>query len=199
MPRTMVTLRCSYCKNLFEIEECEFNRGGGKYCSQKCFSDYCRDPNTIKKRFWAFINIGKKKDCWVWTGGFRTDGYGLFGYRIDGKTKLISAHKFSYIIYYGKIRDGLFVLHDCDNKACCNPHHLFLGTQQDNMDDKVLKGRQSCGEKHYKAILTVKKVQKILLLRRLGFHKRDIANMLNISISRVYAVLGRHAWKSVKI
>lgn len=70
--------------------------------------------------------------CWEWTGSKR-NGYGEYSNT--------SAHRKSYELHKGKIPDGLFVLHSCDNRACINPDHLRLGTNQDNINDKVERGR----------------------------------------------------------
>jgi hypothetical protein len=71
-----------------------------------------------------------------------------------GRNKNISAHRASYELKYGPIPNGLLALHHCDVKCCINPDHIFLGTQQENMDDKVNKKRQANGEKHGMSKLT---------------------------------------------
>jgi len=83
--------------------------------------------------------------CWIWIGSLNLGGYGKTGL---GKGFGISAHRASYEEKFGKIPNGLMALHSCDVKCCVNPDHIFLGTQQDNMDDKVSKNRQANGEKH---------------------------------------------------
>jgi hypothetical protein len=78
--------------------------------------------------------------CWIWTaatGGNARYRYGEFSF--NGCPEL--AHRVSWILYRGDIPDGLNILHRCDNGLCVNPHHLFSGTQQDNMHDMIKKGR----------------------------------------------------------
>lgn len=93
------------------------------------------------ERFWKYV---KKTDvCWEWVGAKRTNGYGTL--QVNGKSVL--AHRFSYAFHKGKIPSGLFVLHTCDNKPCVNPRHLWIGSAQDNMTDKMKKGRYKGGFK----------------------------------------------------
>ena len=89
--------------------------------------------------------------CWIWMKSLNHMGYGK---TCLGKGSNISAHRASYEEKYGKIPNGLMALHTCDIRCCVNPDHIFLGTQQDNMTDKVLKNRQSNGEKHGMSKLT---------------------------------------------
>lgn len=97
-------------------------------------------------RFWSKVNKGlRPDDCWIWTAG-KSNGYGIF--RV-GDNKTISAHRYSYILHNGKEPGSLFVCHRCDNPSCVNPDHLFLGTQGDNIQDMIDKGRfrHAVGEK----------------------------------------------------
>ena len=95
----------------------------------------------IKNRFWDKVDIdsiNSENDCWNWigpTGGSKP--YGCFS--VGSKNR--RAHRISYLIYIGPIPNKLHVLHSCDNISCINPKHLFLGTQKDNMNDKMNKGR----------------------------------------------------------
>lgn len=78
-----------------------------------------------------------KSVCWEWQGACDKDGYGVFD--INGRTR--SAHKVSYELKVGPVKPGQVLLHSCDNPPCCNYHHLTPGTQQENMQDMVEKGR----------------------------------------------------------
>lgn len=85
-----------------------------------------------------FDKINKTDSCWLWLAAKRgNSGYGCMKFY----GKLVDAHRISYIIHYGKISNGMIVCHSCDKKLCVNPNHLFLGTQKDNMQDCLRKGR----------------------------------------------------------
>ena len=94
-------------------------------------------------RFWAKVDKEKSTifynvtRCWEWTAARHKKGYG----HVKIENKLYKSHRISYELAFGEIPNGLWVLHHCDNPPCCNPAHLFLGTNQDNVDDMTLKGR----------------------------------------------------------
>lgn len=83
--------------------------------------------------------------CWEWQRSRSRTGYGQCNVG-GGKWEL--AHRVAYKVYVGEIPDGLLVRHKCDNPCCCNPDHLVLGTQKDNMRDCLERGRFSLGERH---------------------------------------------------
>jgi hypothetical protein len=125
-----VPINCSHCGRLFERK----NGGREKQCSTAC-------------RFWS--KVGRAESgCWEWQWSvFKQTGYGQFA--LDSKTP-VNAHRMSWELVNGTVPSGLFVLHKCDNRKCVNPEHLFLGNQQDNMEDMAKKGRH-VGTKGWKA------------------------------------------------
>lgn len=91
----------------------------------------------VEQRFWAKVDrSGGENACWEWQGS-RVLGYG----QIMHEGKLYTTHRLAYLLTRGRIDKGLHVLHHCDNKACCNPKHLHLGTPKDNAREAALRKR----------------------------------------------------------
>ena len=125
---------------------------------------------TIKERFWSKTETSTEHSyngtpCIDWTASGDGKGYGRF--RVNGG--LQRTHRVSYQLKHGTIPSGMCVCHHCDRPVCVNPEHLFLGTQQENVDDMRAKGRavNVKGTLHPKARLTVSDVVliKIFLQR----------------------------------
>lgn len=109
----------------------------------------------IETRFWEKIDVGDPEKCWNWIAGTQSKGYGSFGIG-NGKTAL--AHRVAYELENGEIPEGQCVMHNCDNRLCCNPNHLDVGTIADNNLDMVEKGRQASGMKNGMSKLTNEQV-----------------------------------------
>lgn len=89
-------------------------------------------------RFWSKINVKGANECWPWKNSLRGSlGYGQF--RIGDK--ICDAHRVALELKNGPLPKGRYVCHSCDSPKCCNPRHLFAGTQKNNMDDMTEKGR----------------------------------------------------------
>ncbi len=112
----------------------------------------------LEKRF--ELSFEKSPLCWVWKKATDRDGYGVLQ---GANGKQVRAHRVSYQLLVGEFDEKLMVLHRCDNPSCVNPDHLFLGTNMDNVKDKVTKGRcvNPCGEESVLAVLSEKMVKEI--------------------------------------
>lgn len=115
------------------------------------------DESTIE-RFVSKINFGEKDDCWEWIAATQSKGYGSFGIR-PGKSEL--AHRVAYVYYVGIIPEGKIIHHKFDNRLCCNPHHLRVGTIAENNQDAKAKGRTAKGERNGQSKLTESQVVEI--------------------------------------
>lgn len=128
-----ISRNCAYCTRLFVPDSRSVRRGMGHYCSQKCYglSRLAKTGET----FWA--RVEKSNGCYEWQGAVTPIGYGSV--RRWGHT--MPAHRVAWTLTYGPIPPGIKVLHKCDNRRCCRPDHLFLGSQIDNIHDMIAKGR----------------------------------------------------------
>lgn len=97
-------------------------------------------PRPLPERFWEKVNVKGVNDCWEWNACQYKNGYGKFALT---RSNAVYSHRLAYELTYGSIPNGLYVCHSCDNPRCCNPNHLFAGTQTDNMQDCKRKGRNS--------------------------------------------------------
>lgn len=94
-----------------------------------------------KIRLLRLIDQRGPDECWPYLGFIGTWGYGMFW--LDSKN--VNSSRATYLLLVGEIPAGQVVCHKCDNPACCNPSHLWLGTQADNLSDCRKKGRARGG------------------------------------------------------
>jgi hypothetical protein len=154
-------------------------------------------PASLKKRFWGKVDIGGENECWPWIagrGGRDDRGY----FRVDNNHIRV-AHRVVWELMYGPIPNGMNVLHSCDNPLCCNPRHLFLGTQRDNVLDAVSKGRatSNAGEANPRAQRRVPEVRAIKDIFRAGFDRRRIAKAWGLRYGYVCDIVNERIWKGV--
>jgi hypothetical protein len=133
--------------------------------------------------------------CHYWTGCLNKLGYGEFYFN----RLVCKAHRAAFRIYKGDIPDGLQVLHSCDNRACVNPDHLFLGTAKDNMIDMTKKGRHCLvkGSLNGRAKLTEVDVFLIREAIQDGCSREVIMKHFHIDRSTVNNIVRRKLWKHI--
>lgn len=153
-----------------------------------------KPPLTVEERFWS--KIDKSGECWIWTAGRETNGYGRF----DAPGLPRRAHRTAWVLTYGDIPDGLHCLHHCDTPLCCNVSHLFLGTPADNVQDMINKGRKNpaIGERSGNSKLTEAEVKEI---RELYFTKQcgvvELAKRFGVSRVTIRQIYTRKVWDHI--
>lgn len=149
-----------------------------------------------RKTFDSHVERGEPDDCWPWHGATNTAGYGA----IYENHRMVRAHRRAWENANGQIPQGLFVLHRCDNPPCCNPAHLFLGTQADNMRDMFAKGRcpPALGERNGKSKLTAEQVREIkrTYKGRRG-ERQEICARYGIHGNTLQAIMAGVTWRHV--
>lgn len=131
--------------------------------------------------------------CRLWQGAKLKDGYGSASY----KNKNYRVHRLMYKLIHGFVPDDMNVLHKCDRPLCIEPTHLFIGTTLDNIVDKMIKNRQSKGEKCFPYILTEEKVRKIRELKRQGVKIQSIAEIMGCTQQNISLITLNKIWRHI--
>jgi hypothetical protein len=153
--------------------------------------------NEIKKRFWSKTRK-RRNGCIDWIAAKSSSGY---GFKFDHKD--VGAHRMAWLLTHGEIPIGKIphdncILHKCDNKSCVNPDHLILGSQKENMLDKVSKDRQLKGQKHGNSKLTEFDVKCIRLLYSTGeYLMRELGFTYGVDKSMVNLIVKRKNWSHI--
>lgn len=129
----------------------------------------------------------QQDDCLLWTKCVNTDGYPRANVEGDVNTKV---HRLVWELYNGKSANGFVIRHKCDNPLCINPKHLEIGTQLDNVQDRVLRGRTN-------AKVTKEQVVEIRILRTEGVSAKELAAKYGLTVRTIHSLLSKHHWKHV--
>ncbi|MDE2024909.1 MAG: HNH endonuclease [Patescibacteria group bacterium] len=174
------------CKNIKCINPAHLNLGN------KCG----KERKSILERFENSYIKNEKTGCWEWIKGLDRQGYGqIHDYDKQGKRITRYAHRISFEIYKHKIPNNKLICHSCDNPKCVNPKHLWIGTTQENVDDKLKKNRGLFGSKHQNSKLTE---EDILFIRSSKARKSELARKFNVHFMTITNILRRNTWKHVK-
>lgn len=146
----------------------------------------------LAQRFWQYVDVGEINECWEW----KTQPTRRYPSISDENNKSINVHCVAYILQYGPIPKGLYVLHDCDNSRCCNYHHLHLGTPADNMREKRERNRTPRRANGSGATLTEQdfiEIHRLFSTNRYTF--TEIGNMFNVHRTTIQRLINGTTWK----
>lgn len=154
-----------------------------------------RINDDVKLRFARFSPNRPENDCWEWTGWCHPRGYGKLS--VEGRTE--AAHRVSWAIHFGEDPGKLHVLHKCDNPSCVNPAHLFLGTDLDNNQDMIAKGRNIIirGERHGRSPFTDADVRIIRERWTSGASFSSLAREFGVSRVAIRNICLKRSWSHV--
>ena len=151
------------------------------------------DIDRIKDQIARFC-VADERGCWVWQRSTRGEGYSQM--TLSGRRQ-VNGSRAAYFAFVGEIPAGMLVCHECDNRRCCNPNHLFLGTHKDNSQDCVAKGRLRPGRTGGIKKLSPQNIDAIKAMRMRGALQRQIAAVFGVSQVRVSQILkGKHGNRS---
>jgi hypothetical protein len=159
----------------------------------------------IVRRFWGKVDVRSPDECWPWVACLAGSGYGAMGVRENAmcRQKMAYAHRMAYTLVYGTIpktenRHDTVVRHSCDNKLCCNPFHLDLGSAKDNADDRGERGRTARGESQGSAKLSEAQVLKIREIHAKGETSQAcLAKRYGVKHAAIHNIVTRKKWKHI--
>lgn len=174
--------------------ECELGQRTRRYdLSRRCLGALAASLHPVN-RFQLYVEP-LENGCWAWRGCIvKSIGYGTMG----GGVNREYAHRRAYQLFKGPIPDGLFVMHQCNNRWCVNPAHLEVGTAKDNQAYMALSGRSQRGEKNVKAVITADDVVRIRAMRaKTGWGRHRLSRATGISRYIIDCVIHGKTWRHV--
>ncbi len=146
-------------------------------------------------RLWSKIDQRAPDECWPWTAGRHTWGYGQFWVSSVGRCP--GAHHVIALLHHGPAPEGMQALHSCDNPPCCNPAHIRWGTPGENMAERDARGRNAHGERQHLARLTAATVRQMRAAYAAGVGTPELGRQFGVHTSTAWAAVTRRTWRHV--
>ena len=140
------------------------------------------DTEVLQHRFWRKVERHSADECWPWLGYKILSGHGLTSHQ---STPTLASRK-AWLLTNGPIPEGLCVNHRCDNPACCNPSHMYLGTRADNMVDLWTKRpAASRALSGHPFVLTEEQLESLWQDRRAGMKLKECAVKYRVHVATI--------------
>lgn len=154
-------------------------------------------------RFWSKVSVGSPDQCWPWNCEVNNHGYGRFTTWQGNSRKRLLAHRLAFQLHAHKSIGKQGLMHTCDNPPCCNPRHLRLGTQMENLADMREKERHSnpphlAGSRHPLSKLNESDVEEILRLLTAGNSQSSLGRRYGVSPSAIRSIALGRTWRHVR-
>jgi hypothetical protein len=159
------------------------------------------ERHSLERRFWAKVRKGTTSVCWEWQASFTRHGYGRFnlsGYDNE------RAHRVALALSLDRsLASAEWALHTCDNRACCNPSHLYVGDRSANMKDAVARGRWASpaignswtrGSRNGQARLTEESARQVRAGIQAGETNRSLARQFGVSATTISLIRSGKRW-----
>jgi hypothetical protein len=151
---------------------------------------------AFRKHYWSRVDRRSETECWYWICRNLKPGSGYGQVEVNGKR--YGMHCMSWMLTCGPIPKGKKVCHTCDNPACCNPKHLFLGDTRDNAQDAARKGRLPTGERHGNAKLSDLQAIELRDRGQNGEKPKDLAVEFNVCSRTAWLIITERGWKHLR-
>jgi len=160
---------------------------------------YANDKDRILKNIKEVWHERLQSYCWIWQLAVNSHGYGT----ITVRKHTMQAHRFAYKTFKGEIPEGLYACHHCDAPTCCNPDHIYPGTQQQNMNDMVQRNRRGItfqnGECNPNGKLSATQVLEIPIKYATGnYTQLQLANEYGVGETQIHRIIHGQSWKHLK-
>ena len=190
--------QCEECRRMFTHPRLRWpSQRHQRFCSTSCsarFTTIRRPTKPDMERFEDGYMPEPNSGCWLWIRSGNEQGYGSFWLNKRG----MAAHRASWILHRGPIPEGMQICHKCDVPSCVNPDHLFLGTQQDNMDDCRRKDRMQRGEERAISKLRAEDIPAIRRRIGRGDSLASIGRDYGVRFQSIQAIRDGRTWTHVR-
>jgi hypothetical protein len=162
----------------------------------KIFDLTWKHKKELYKKIQTNQSFGPNGDCWKSIGTLTSDGYASVTWQFNKIKYRITVSRLIFFLWHGRYPEP-YALHRCDMPQCVNPEHIFEGTAQQNIQDKIKKGRQAKGEQNARHIIKEAEVIQALELYKNGDSVNNVAEKLKISVRIIRCILSGETWKHV--